>query len=80
MSSKQRYYSKLSSKLANRATNLKTDCSILRTFLNNKKTSCIPPLFHENKFITNFEEKGELANTFFCKSMHSIAQQQCLAQ
>ena len=33
--------------------------------MNNKKIPCIPPLFHENKFITNFKEKAELFNTFF---------------
>ena len=63
--SQQRYYSKLSIKLANRATSSKTYWSILKTFLNNKKIPCIPPLFHENKFITNFKEKAELFNTFF---------------
>ena len=35
--SKQRYYSKLSSKLANPATSLEKYWSILKTFLNNKK-------------------------------------------
>ena len=63
--SKQTYYSKLSSKLANPATSSKTYWSILKFFLNNKKIPCIPPLFHENKFITNFKEKAELFNTFF---------------
>ena len=63
--SKQTYYSKLTSKLANPATSSKTYWSILKTFLNNKKIPCIPPLFHENKFITNFKEKAELFNTFF---------------
>ena len=58
--SKQIYYPKLSSKLANPATSLKTYWSILKTFLNDKKIPCIPPLFHENKFITNFKEKAEL--------------------
>ena len=46
-------------------TSPKTYWSILKTFLNNKKISCIPPLFHENKFITNFKEKAELFNHFF---------------
>ena len=63
--SKQTYYSKLASKLANPATSSKTYWSILKTFLNNKKIPCIPPLFHENKFITNFKEKAKLFNFFF---------------
>ena len=63
--SKQSYYSKLSNKLANPATSSKIYWSILKTFLNNKKVPCIPPLLHENKFITNFKEKAKLFNTFF---------------
>ena len=63
--SKQTYYSKLSGKLANPATNSKMYWSILKTFLSNKKIPCIPPLFHENKFIINFKERAELFNTFF---------------
>ena len=63
-SSNQRYYSKLISKLSNPATSSRTYWSIVKTFLNNKKTH-IPPQFHENKFITNFKEKAELFNTFF---------------
>ena len=62
--SKEKYYTKLSSRLADPLTSLKTYWSILKTFLNNKKISCIPPLFHENKFITDFK-KAELFNHFF---------------
>ena len=62
---KETYYSKLASKLANPATSLKTYWSILKTFLNNKKIPCIPPLFHENEFIIHFKEKDKLFNTFF---------------
>ena len=31
----------------------------------NKKIPLIPPLFHENRFITDFKEKAELFNSFF---------------
>ena len=55
--SKQSYYSKFSSKLANPASTSKMYWSILKTFLNDKMIPCIPPLFHENKFTTNFKEK-----------------------
>ena len=27
----------------------------------------IPPIFHENRFVTNFKEKVELFNSFFAK-------------
>ena len=61
----RRYYSKLSSKLPNLATSSETSWSILKTFLNNHKIPSITPLFHENKFITNFKEKAQLCNTFW---------------
>ena len=63
--SKGKYYTKLSSRLADPLTSPKTYWSILKTFLNNKKIPCIPPLFHENKFIIDFKEKAELFNHFF---------------
>ena len=61
---KEKYYTKLSSRLADPLTSPKTYWSILKTFLNNKKIPCIPPLFHENKFMTDFKEKAELFNHF----------------
>ena len=62
--SKEKYYTKLLSRLADPLTSPKTYWSILKTFLNNKKIPCIPPLFHENKFITELKEKAELFNQF----------------
>ena len=50
----------MASKLANVQRNPKTYYS----FLNNKKIPLIVPLFHENKFVTDFKEKAELFNTF----------------
>ena len=63
--SKEKYYTKLSNRLADPLTSPKTYWSILKTFLNNKKIPCIPALFHENKFFTDFKEKAELFNHFF---------------
>ena len=57
-------------------TSPKSDWSIfllcLKTFLNNKKISCIPPLLHDDKFITNFKEKTERFNNFFAKQCSLI--------
>ena len=39
---------------------------------NNKKNPCIPPIFHENRFVTNFKEKAELFNSFFAKQCSII--------
>ena len=67
--SKQNYYSRMASKLTNVQRNSKTYWSLLNRFLNNKKIPLIPPLFHENKFVT---EKGELFNSFFAKQCSLI--------
>ena len=38
---------------------------MLKIFLNNKKIPLIAPLFHEKHFISDFNEKAELFNSFF---------------
>ena len=63
--SKEKFYCKLSTKLANRSTPSKTSWSILKTFVNGKKIPIIPPLLVNNNFITNFLEKANLFNEFF---------------
>ena len=45
----------------------KAYCLILEVFLNNKKTTIIPPLFYENRFVMDFKKKAELFNSFFAK-------------
>ena len=49
-------------------TNAKTYWSISKRCLNDKKIPCIPPLFHDNMFITDFFKKAELFNSFFRSS------------
>ena len=46
--------------------------SILKTLLNNKKIPCIPPLFYQGEYVTNFKEKVELFNSFFAKQCSTI--------
>ena len=70
--SKQNYYSRVASKLTNVQRNSKTYWSLLNRFLNNKKIPLIPPLFHENKFVTDFKEKAELFNALFEKQCSLI--------
>ena len=41
-------------------------------FLNNIKIPNILPLFHENKFVTDFKENAELFNAFFAKQCSLI--------
>ena len=64
-SSKENYYARIANRLSNTQKSTKTYWSLLKIFLNNKKIPHIPPLFHENRFITDFKEKAELFNSFF---------------
>ena len=56
--SKLKYYSPLSDKLLNSKTSPKLYWSILKTFLNNQKIPCIPPLLYNGKFIMDFKKKA----------------------
>ena len=62
---KQQYFAKIAKKLSDPNISSKTYWSILKCFLTGKKVPCIPPIFHNNKFITDFREKAELFNSFF---------------
>ena len=62
---KQQYFAKIAKKVSDPNISSKTYWSILKCFLTDKKVSCIPPIFHKNRFITNFREKAELFNSFF---------------
>ena len=77
--SKQNYYSRVASKLTNSQRNSKTYWSLLNRFLNNQKILLIPPLFHENKFVTDFKEKAELFNALFAKQCSLIKNSSKLA-
>ena len=41
--------------------------SVLKTILNNKKIPCIPPICHNNNYITDFKEKAQIFNNFVSK-------------
>ena len=53
-------------------TNSKWYWALLKTLLNSRKISCIPPCFHDNKFITDFREKSEIFKSFFVKQCSLI--------
>ena len=63
--SKQNYFARITKKLTNVSKNCKLYWSIPRRLLNNTETPLIPPLFHENKIVTDFKEKLELFNSHF---------------
>ena len=66
-SSNQKHYSRLSKKLVDPITSTKFYWPTLKIFLNNKKIPCIPPLRHQNKYVTDFKEKTEIFNSFFAE-------------
>ena len=37
-------------------------------FLNNTKNPCIPPLKHQNKYVTDFKDKAKIVNSFFVEN------------
>ena len=50
------YYLRISEKLMDPITSAKTYWSILKTLLNNKKIPCIPPLFHQGKYVKDLKK------------------------
>ena len=77
--SKQKHYLRIANRLTMTRKSPKTYWSLLKLFLNNKKIPIIPPLFHENKFITDFKEKVELFNAFFARQCLLIDNNSSLA-
>ena len=69
---KEKHYHNTVNKLMNIQKNSKVYWSLLKIFLNNKKIPIIPPLFYENRFITDFKEKAQLFNIFFSKQCSLI--------
>ena len=55
--SKLRLTQKLTKKLNTIQKSTKVYWALLKIFLNNRKIPVIPPLFHNNKFVTDFKEK-----------------------
>ena len=65
-------YRKISKKLSDPSTCPKCYWILLKTLLNGRKIPCIPPLFHDNKFITDLKEKSEIFNSFLAKQCSVI--------
>ena len=48
---KQKYFNKISKNSCDPMTSTKCYWSLLKTILNGKKVPCIPPIFHNNKYV-----------------------------
>ena len=66
---KSKYYKNISKKLCSKAIAPKYYWSLLKTMLNDKKVCCIPPIFQDNKFVTDFSKKADHFNSVFCKTV-----------
>ena len=71
-SCKGNYYENISKKLCSKTIAPKYYWSLLKIMLNDKKVPCIPPIFHHNKFVTDFSKKADLFNFFFAKQCSII--------
>ena len=60
----------MTKKLTDSNTAPKTCCTVLNRLLYNKKISTISPLLVDGKIISDFCEKANIFNNFFC-SMHT---------
>ena len=54
------------------ATSAKIYWSILKTLLNNENIPCIPLLFHQGKYVTDFNKKVEELFNSFAKQCSAI--------
>ncbi len=52
-------------KLSDIKTNIRTYWAVIKTFLNKIRIPSIPPLFYNNAFVTDFQEKANLFNAHF---------------
>ena len=55
------------------STSAKSYWTILKTFYNKRKIPLIPTLLVNNSFVTDFKEKTNLFNEFFCKQCTPVA-------
>ena len=61
------YYSRMANKLTSLKKSSKVYWSLLNIFLNNKKTTLIPPIFQKNEFASDIKKKAHIFDSFFAK-------------
>ena len=70
--SKEKYYPRINAKLNDPSLSNKTYLPIVKTFYNGKKVPIIRPLFSNNKYVTEIQEKASIFNSFFVKQCSPI--------
>ena len=59
------YFENTSHKLSSKNLNGKKYWSLLKIILNDKKIPCIPPIYHNDKFVSDIKKKCNLFNSYF---------------
>ena len=67
---KRKYFENIPHGLSNKNLNLKKYCSLLKIILNGRKMSCIPPVYHNEKFVSDMKKKCDLFNSYLQDSSH----------
>ena len=62
---KKKYYENIFHKLSNKNLNPKKYWSLLKIILIGKKITCIPPIYHNDKFVSDIKKKCDLFNSYF---------------
>ena len=76
---KDEYYYRLGKRWNDSSTSAKSYWTILKAFYNERTISLIPPLLVNNSFVTDFKEKANLFNEFFCKQCTPVANNSTLS-
>ena len=70
---KRKYFENIPHGLSNKNLNLKKYSSLLKIILNGRKMSCIPPVYHNEKFVSDMKKKCDLFNSYFAGQFTPLA-------
>ena len=62
---KKKYFFRISKKLNKPNTSTKCYWSLIKTLLNGKKVPCVPPIYDNNRYVTDVKEKCQLWFSYF---------------
>ena len=77
--SKKECHHDINRKLNDPLTSSKTYGSIMKTFFDGKKLPVIPPLLFNHVFVTDFQEKANILNSFFAKQCALVSNNSVLS-
>ena len=73
---KNKCFFRISEKLNKPITSAKCYWFLIKTLLNGKKVPCVPPIYDNNRYVTDFKENCQLFNSYFseqCTSLKNIS-------